>query len=139
MALLSETAKIPSVAAVLEIRRMRGGAQSHLMRCSDHNFYIVKFRNNPQNPRILANELLASRLAEQLGIPVPPTAVVEVDQDLLDAEPSLRMQFPNGSVPCEAGLHFGSRYVANPLGSHVFDYMPVECLSSVRNLRDFAR
>ena len=31
--------------AVQHIRRMRGGAQSHLMRCADHNYYVVKFQN----------------------------------------------------------------------------------------------
>jgi hypothetical protein len=31
--------------AVQHIRRMRGGAQAHLMRCSDGHFYVVKFRN----------------------------------------------------------------------------------------------
>jgi len=127
----------PSVAATLEIRGMRGGAQSHLMHCSDGNFYIVKFRNNPQNPRILANELLASGLAERIGIPVPPTAFVEVNQSLVDEAPTLRVQLPHTSVPCEAGLHFGSRYVADPAKSQVFDYMPVDCLPRVRNVRDF--
>ena len=52
------------VVAVQHVRRMRGGAQGHLMRCSDGNFYVVKFRNNPQHLRVLANELLATRLAE---------------------------------------------------------------------------
>jgi hypothetical protein len=31
--------------AVQHIRRMRGGAQSHLMRCADSNYYVVKFPN----------------------------------------------------------------------------------------------
>jgi hypothetical protein len=26
---------------------MRGGAQSHLMRCADNYYYVVKFQNNP--------------------------------------------------------------------------------------------
>jgi hypothetical protein len=38
-----------------QIRRMRRGAQSHLMRCSDGNYDVVKFPNNPQHPRIPAN------------------------------------------------------------------------------------
>jgi hypothetical protein len=47
------------VLAVEHIRRMRGGAQSHLMRCDDGGYYVVKFQNNPQHLRILANEMLA--------------------------------------------------------------------------------
>jgi hypothetical protein len=53
--------------ALEQIRRMRGGAQSHLMRCSDGEYYVVKFQNNPQGVRILANELLATRLGARLG------------------------------------------------------------------------
>lgn len=33
------------LSAVQHVRRMRGGAQSHLMRASDGNYYVVKFRN----------------------------------------------------------------------------------------------
>jgi len=47
---------------------MRGGAQSHLMRCDDGFYYVVKFQNNPQHRRILVNELLGTRLAARLGV-----------------------------------------------------------------------
>ena len=30
--------------AIEQIRRMRGGAQAHLMRCSDESYYVVKFQ-----------------------------------------------------------------------------------------------
>lgn len=36
---------------------------------SDGRFYVTKFSNNPQHPRILANEMLASRLGQWLGLP----------------------------------------------------------------------
>ena len=35
------------------------------MRCSDGHFYVVKFRNNPQHLRVLANEMLGAMLIEQ--------------------------------------------------------------------------
>ncbi len=41
---------------------MRGGAQAHLMRCASEEYYVVKFQNNPQGVRILANELLANEI-----------------------------------------------------------------------------
>ena len=47
-----------TVIAVQQVRRMRGGAQSHLMLGADDNMYVVKFQNNPQHMRVLANELL---------------------------------------------------------------------------------
>ena len=37
------------------------------MRAADGHFYVVKFQNNPQHLRVLANELLATRLAEKIG------------------------------------------------------------------------
>ncbi len=62
--------------ALEQIRRMRGGAQSHLMRCDDGYYYVVKFQNNPQHRRILANELLGTRLAARLGLPTVPVEIV---------------------------------------------------------------
>jgi hypothetical protein len=35
----------PVLSAVQQVRRMRGGSQSQLMRASDGAFYIVKFQN----------------------------------------------------------------------------------------------
>ena len=116
---------------------MRGGAQGHLMRCSDGHFYVVKFLNNPQHLRVLANELLATRLAERVGLPVPVTEVVQVDQWLIEHTPELSMQLSHSTVPCQAGLQFGSRYVVDPLEGQVLDYIPVEMLGLVRNLETF--
>jgi len=117
---------------------MRGGAQGHLMRCSDSNFYVVKFRNNPQHMRVLANELLATRLAEGAGLPVPVTEVVEVGNWLIEHTTELNIQLAGNTIPCEPGLQFGSRYVVSPLEGQVFDYLPVEMLERVRNLEAFA-
>jgi hypothetical protein len=124
--------------AIQHIRRMRGGAQGHLMRCADGYFYVVKFRNNPQHQRVLANEMLASRLAEAAGLPVAHGEVVEVNEWLIDHTPELSIQLALGTIPCQAGRQFGSRYVVNPLEGQVFDYMPVEMLGLVRNLETFA-
>ena len=49
-------ATIPEMKRALEqIRRTRGGAQSHLMRCADEHRYVVKSQNNPQHSRVLVN------------------------------------------------------------------------------------
>lgn len=132
------TQRNETVAAVQHVRRMRGGAQGHLMRCSDGHFYVVKFHNNPQHVRVLANELLATRLAEAVGLPVPATSVVAVDEWLVKHTPELHIQLAHNTVPCEAGLQFGSRYAVSPLEGHVFDYLPSEVLGQLRNLETFA-
>jgi len=117
---------------------MRGGAQGHLMRCSDGNFYVVKFRNNPQHLRVLANEMLATRLAERAGLPVPMTEVVEVGEWLVEHTPELSIQLAHNTIRCQAGLQFGSRYVVSPLEGQVLDYIPAEMLDRVKNLETFA-
>src|SRR5207248_149327 len=50
------------------IRAMRGGAQSHMLTARDGHAYMVKFANNPQSVRVLANEWLASSIGRALGL-----------------------------------------------------------------------
>ena len=72
-----------AVLAVQAIRRMRGGAQSQLMLGADGKLWVVKFQNNPQHLRVLANELIATRLAAAVGLTVPASDVVEVTEWLV--------------------------------------------------------
>lgn len=116
---------------------MRGGAQSHLMRCDDGDYYVVKFQNNPQGVRILANELLATRLAARLGLPTAAASVVLVEQRLIEFTDDLVMQLGRGSMPCHLGMQFGSRYPGSPAETVVYDFLPAEHLSEVSNLQDF--
>lgn len=123
--------------AVEHIRRMRGGAQAHLMRCSDSFYYVVKFQNNPQHLRILANELLGTKLAARLGLPTSRAAVIEVHQELIDYTADLVIQLGLGRKPCRAGLQFGSRYPGDPTRMTLHDFLPDEQLRDVENLTDF--
>src|ERR1700676_5599465 len=65
------------------IRKMRGGAQAHLLECDDGHYYVVKFRNNPQHRRILVNEWIASVFLNYLRISMPETAIVNLPADFL--------------------------------------------------------
>src|SRR5258707_10819191 len=124
--------------ALEQIRRMRGGAQSQLMRCSDGHYYVVKFQNNPQHRRILANEMLGTRLAARLGLPTTPAAIVEVPEELIRLTPGLAIEMPRASIPCQPGLQFGSRYPGDPRRLTLHDFLPDEQLREVENLHDFA-
>ena len=124
--------------AVEQIRRMRGGAQSQLMRCSDENYYVVKFQNNPQHRRVLVNELLGTRLARRLGLPTTPVEIVYVHQELIELTPELCMEMPRARVPCQAGAQFGSRYPGDPRRLTLHDFLPDEQLRQVENLHHFA-
>src|SRR5947209_13163967 len=113
--------------AVEQIRRMRGGAQSHLMRCLDargqEQYYVVKFQNNPQHRRILVNELLGTKLAGRLGLPITPAEIIYVDQELIRLTPEMCMEMPRARIPYQAGLQFGSRYPGDPRSLTLFDFL----------------
>jgi hypothetical protein len=108
------------------------------MRSDDGCYYVVKFRNNPQHERVLANEFLATRLGELVGLPVPMATLVEVPPRLVEHTAELTIVLGNNTIPVEAGLQFGSRYVVSPVEGQVLDYLPSKMLDRVRNLDAFA-
>ena len=126
------------VQAVQHIRRMRGGAQGQLMLGSDGHAYVVKFQNNPQHMRVLANEYLASKLALAAGLTVPEVDIVEVTPWLIENTQELEMDLGRTRERCVAGLHFGSRFVGGLMPGQVMDYLPEEQLLSIKNLSEFA-
>jgi hypothetical protein len=123
--------------AVEHVRRMNGGAQSHLMRCDDDAYYVIKFKNNPQHLRTLANEMLATRLAARMGICVPEVEVVEVRSSLIKETPELTIQMSAGRLPCSAGRQFGSKFPGNPSTVTIYGVMPDVCLERVHSIEDF--
>src|SRR5579864_9422922 len=124
--------------ALEQIRRMRGGAQSHLMRCSDGYYYVVKFQNNPQHRRILVNELLGTKLAARLGLPTTPVEIVDVSEELIRLTHDLAVEMPRGRIACTPGLQFASRYPGDPRKLALHDFLPDEQLRQVENLYHFA-
>jgi hypothetical protein len=126
------------IQAKQHLRPMRGGAQSHLMFADDGHYYVVKFQNNPQHIRVLANELLATRIAERVGLPVPIMELIEVSPWLIENTPDLRIRVASSVTPCQHGLALGARFVLGPLEGQVYDYLPASVLDRVRNLDAFA-
>lgn len=108
------------------------------MRADDGHFYVVKFQNNPQHLRVLANELLATRLAESVGLPVPVTEIVIVREWLIQNTQELHVDQAGLSSQCKPGLQFGARYVCDPADGQAFDYIPESMFEKVRNVAAFA-
>jgi len=127
-----------AVLAVQQIRRMRGGAQGQLMLGADGHVYVVKFQNNPQHMRVLANELLASRLAAAAGLTVPHADLIEVSSWLIENTHELEIDLGKVRERCRPGLHFGSRFAGGLMPGQVVDYLAEEQLAEVKNLDEFA-
>jgi hypothetical protein len=107
------------------------------MRCSDGNYYVVKFQNNLQHHRILVNELLGTKLARRLGLPTTPAEIVYVSEDLIRLTLDLCMETSRTHIPCQPGLQFGSRYPGDPHRLTLHDFLPDKQLMEVENLDDF--
>jgi hypothetical protein len=128
-----------AVLAVQAIRKMRGGAQSQLMLGADGNLWVVKFQNNPQHVRVLANELIASRLAAALGLSVPATDVIEVTPWLVANTLDMKIELGQGKHEAYcSGLQFGSKFLGGLMPGQLVDYLPEQQLEEVRNIAEFA-
>ena len=123
--------------AVRHVRPMRGGAQAHLLEADDGHWYVVKFRNNPQHPRVLINELLSAVLLDYLKISVPETALIQLTPDFLATHPEIHMRLGTQRIDVQAGWHFGSRYPGDPARCAVYDFLPDALLAQVANRQDF--
>jgi hypothetical protein len=123
--------------AVRHIRKMRGGAQSHLLQADDGHWYVVKFRNNPQHRRILVNETIAAVLLDYLRISQPETTLVEVTPEFLESNPEVFIQLGTRRTAIPAGWHFGSRYPGDPGRTAVYDFLPDALLARVVNFNEY--
>ena len=119
------------------VRKMRGGAQSHLLEADDDGFYVVKFQSNPQHRRILVNELVASVILQYLQISTPETALIRITPEFLVQNPDVYIQLGSRRLPIEPGWHFGSRYPGDPAVMAVYDFVPDALLAQVNNIAEF--
>jgi hypothetical protein len=125
--------------AIRLIRKMRGGSQAHLLECDNGDFYVVKFRNNPQHRRILINEWIASFFLKHLQISGPPAEIVNLSVEFLASNPEVYIQLGSQRrLAVEPGRHFGSRYPGDPRKVMVYDFLPDLLLDNVVNTNEFA-
>jgi hypothetical protein len=119
------------------IRKMRGGAQAHLLEADDGHYYIVKFQNNPQHRRILINEWIAGEILSHLQISSPEQQMVALSREFLDQNPDIGFQTGNRRIAVEPGWHFGSRHPGTPQATAIYDFIPDALLSQVANADQF--
>ena len=131
--------KMP-VNATRFVRKMRGGAQAHLLATDGRPkppYFVTKFVGNPQHSRILVNEWIAGRLLAHLKIATPDLEIVNVGEEFLRINEDVHFQFGTGRRPVEPGWHLGSRFPGNPDTDAVYDFLPDSLLGQVHNVADF--
>jgi hypothetical protein len=119
------------------VRKMRGGAQAHLLEADDGRFYIVKFQNNPQHRRILINETIAAEILGYLQISSPAYQFVRLSREFMDANPEVHIQLGTGPLAVEPGWHFGSCHPGDPENMAIYDFIPDALLNQVANQEQF--
>ena len=119
------------------IRKMRGGAQAHLLEADDGDYYIVKFQNNPQHRRILVNEFVAAGILTHLQIACPGHVIIRLSAEFIAANPEVHLQTGTSRQAIEPGWHFGSRHPGNPELMAVYDFIPDSLLNQVANAEQF--
>jgi hypothetical protein len=100
---------------------------------------VTKFQNNPQHVRVLANEMLATRLGLALGLPMPRVETIAVSDWLIEHTDDLRIDLEGRLIPCRSGEQLGSLYGGPDSPARTLDYLPRYLLETVLNLDDFAR
>ena len=125
------------IRALKMIRKMRGGAQAHLVEGEDGSFYVVKFTNNPQHRRILVNEWLACSFLRYLQIHVPEIALIELTPEFLGDSPDMYLSIGSRREAIPAGIHFGSRLAVHPEKVATYDFLPDKLLLKIENRVDF--
>jgi hypothetical protein len=119
------------------IRKMRGGAQAHLIEAADGHAYVVKFANNPQHRRILVNEWIAAVFLRYLGIATPQAAMILVTEEFLEQNPEVCFQLGSRRGTVEPGWHYGSRFPGDPARMVVYDFLPDTLIGQLVNRADF--
>src|SRR5438876_7509456 len=125
------------VTARRHIKKMRGGAQSHLIEGDDGCFYVVKFLNNPQHRRVLINELVCSVFLRYLQISCPDVALIEITPEFLRENPQATLELGSQLIAASPGRHFGSKFPGDLVRLAVYDFLPDLLLQQVNNISDF--
>ncbi|HOQ48073.1 MAG TPA: hypothetical protein PLA43_21320 [Bryobacteraceae bacterium] len=126
---------IRTVKASEIVRKMRGGAQSCLVRTDSNEFFVAKALDNPQHSRVVVNEMLGTVVLRQLGVLAPELALINIPPETLT--PNQYFELARGRKPMQPGVYFGSRYPGDPARVAVYDFLPSRMLPKVVNLRDF--
>lgn len=72
-----------------------------MLTANDGNAYVVKFANNPQSLRVLANEWLACSIGRTIGLTIPEPAILYVSPKLVENSPRL---VTNAALPLTVTL-----------------------------------
>lgn len=129
----------PPPQAICVHRQMRGGSRACLVKASDGNYYVVKFKQNPQGARTLVNDFLGAGIFLALGISTAPAMLISLTREFLSEERHKLLTGGSAPLNVEPGLHFASLYPGDPSRTVVHDLVPSAVARALANKEDFVR
>jgi hypothetical protein len=103
--------------ALRYVQPLREGGSLPAVVDTDGGLFVVKFRGAGQGPKALIAELIVGLLAQELGLPVPALAIVNVDASFGRAEPDPEIQ---EILRASHGVNVGMRYLDGAFNFDVF-------------------
>lgn len=103
-----------------------GCTKPYYIICDDGEIYAVKFKQNPEGPRVLANEFVCSKLAKLLDLPVPTPAIISVEKRFIEDFGNQISAHVGEDI--KPGYHFGTQKI-----DKVFPIENADMLKSAQN------
>jgi hypothetical protein len=104
---------LPHYEAVRYILPLReGGSLPAIVDTDEGGQFVLKFRGAGQGPRALVAEVIASGLAQALGLRVPEPAIIDLAEGFGAAEPNPEIQ---DLLKASVGKNFGVKYLSGAL------------------------
>ncbi len=84
-----------------------GTSQCFLGLCNDKKEWVIRLKKTGKNSKRLFSQLVASQLAELIGISCPKSEIIEIHFDFIDPLPDKFIQFDN-----ESDIGVGSNFIS---------------------------
>lgn len=92
-ALIPYPSRMRTITATRYVTPLReGGSMPAVVEGDDLGLYVLKFRGAGQGAKALVAELVAGRIAQALGLPVPELVYADLDPELARTEPDPEIQ-----------------------------------------------
>ncbi len=128
--------EIPTIEVVSIIRRLRGGSNGILARCDDGKLYSLRLNCNPQEPNVLANEILGSYLIRALGFQTPSSRNVVVNRSTVQASVDHTLREEWGDILPKSGVYFASEFM-DRIGFELVEWLETSRLPRIANRAEF--
>lgn len=101
--------KLPVRTATRYVQPLReGGSLPAIVETRDGGLFVAKFRGAGQGAKALIAELIAGRLAEELGLPTPELTLIDVPESFGQSEPDPEIR---DLLRASHGINIGLRYL----------------------------